>query len=190
MNTRKIHRTVAPVLFLPLLVTALTGIGYRVGYAWFNLPREVAGVFLTIHEGRFLGRPLVPFYVLFMGLGLLGLIATGVTLLKVRWAAAARRNPDRPQRRDWRWVHGVVSTIACLPLLVSAITGITFRLGKAWFNLPQDQALFLLTLHEGRYLGSTLRPFYVLAVGLGLVVLLITGLQMTGIFRRKRQISG
>ncbi|MGA1264680.1 MAG: PepSY domain-containing protein [Prochlorothrix sp.] len=189
MNTRKLHRTVAPIAFLPLLLTALTGVFFRLGRAWFDIPAEVGQVLLTIHEGRFLGLPLVPFYVLFMGLGLLGLIVTGVTLLKVRWAAAARRDPDRPQRRDLRWIHGLVSTIACLPLLVSASTGIAFRLGKAWFNLPKESGRFLLMLHEGRYLGPTLQPFYVLAVGLGLVVLLVTGIQMTGVFRKRKQIS-
>jgi hypothetical protein len=31
INLRKLHRKVAPVLFLPLFLSAITGIGYRIG---------------------------------------------------------------------------------------------------------------------------------------------------------------
>lgn len=183
MNFRTLHRKVAPVLFLPLLLTALTGVTYRVGRAWFGLPDSIADGLLTIHEGRFLGNPLVPLYVLLMGLGLVGLITTGLIMVVKRRATQAK------PKRDRRWVHRWAGMIACLPLLVSAITGIAYRLGNAWFGLSGAQVSFLMTLHEGRYLGNTLKPFYVLAVGAGLVVLLITGIQMTGMFRKKTQSS-
>jgi uncharacterized iron-regulated membrane protein len=182
MNFRKLHRKTAPLLFLPLLLTALTGVAYRVGRAWFGLPDNVANVLMTIHEGRFLGRPLVPIYVLLMGLGLVGLITTGLTLLRKR---ASKTNI----KRDQRWVHRLFGAIVCLPLLVSAVTGIAYRLGNTWFSISQSQASMLMTLHEGRYLGNTLKPFYVLAVGSGLLVLLMTGIQMTGIFHKRNTIK-
>ena len=34
MNFRKLHRKIAPILFLPLLLSALTGISYRIGRSW------------------------------------------------------------------------------------------------------------------------------------------------------------
>lgn len=75
--------------------------------------------------------------------------------------------------------------IAFLPLFVSAITGIAYRLGRAWFALSSQQASILLRIHQGSYLGN-FKAVYVLLVGLSLLALLITGIQMTGIFRKSR----
>ena len=136
---------------------------------------------MTIHEGRFLGQALVPIYVLLMGLGLLGLLATGLVMIIKRKPSKAKAS----SKRDWRWYHRFVAPIALLPLLVSAITGIGYRLGKAWFGLSNEQAAILLRLHQGSYLGDALKPVYVLLVGIGLIVLLISGIQMTGIVRKR-----
>lgn len=62
-----------------------------------------------------------------------------------------------------------------LPLILTAITGVVYRLSKDWFGLSRDQVHFLMSIHEGEYLGHTLEPFYVLLNGLGLVWMLITG---------------
>jgi uncharacterized iron-regulated membrane protein len=43
-----------------------------------------------------------------------------------------------------------------------------------------------MNLHQGSYFGAVGRPIYVLLVGLGLVILLITGIQMTPLFRKRR----
>jgi uncharacterized iron-regulated membrane protein len=182
MDFRKLHRKTAPILFLPLLLTALTGVAYRVGRAWFGIPENVAEGLMTIHEGRFLGRPLVPIYVLLMGLGLIGLIATGLAMVR-------KRATNAKVKRNQRWVHRLVGAIACLPLFISSVTGIAYRLGNAWFGLSSSQSSFLMSLHEGRYLGNTLKPLYVLVVGAGLVVLLITGLQLTGLFRKRNTLQ-
>lgn len=180
INFRKLHRKSAPIVFIPLILSALTGIGYRLGRTWFGIPSEIAEIFLNIHEGRFLGKPLVPVYVLLVGLGLLGMIVTGFTLIK--WQ---RKTSKFQPKKDWRWFHRFLAPIAFLPLLVSAITGIAYRLGRAWFGLSGKQASILLQIHQGSYLGTTLKPFYVLLVGGSLLVLLITGIQMTGIFRKR-----
>lgn len=181
INFRKLHRQSAPIVFIPLILSALTGIAYRLGRTWFGIPKEIANIFLSIHEGRFLGKPLVPVYVLLVGLGLLGMIVTGFTLIK--WQGKASKNQGK---KDWRWFHRFLAPIAFLPLFVSAITGIAYRLGRAWFGLSGEQASMLLKIHQGSYLGTTFKPFYVLLVGGSLVALLITGIQMTRIFRKRR----
>lgn len=177
INFRKLHRKIAPILFLPLLLSALTGIAYRIGRSWFGISDSVADFFMTIHEGRFFGQGLVPVYVLLVGLGLLGMIFTGLTMIK------AKLSKTQP-RKDQRSVHRILALITFLPLLVSAITGIAYRLGKTWFGLSNEQASVLMTLHQGSYLGQTFKPIYVLLVGAGLLSLLVTGIRMTGIFRR------
>lgn len=181
INFRKLHRQSAPIVFIPLILSALTGIAYRLGRNWFGLPKEIADIFLSIHQGEFLGKPLVPVYVLLVGLGLLGMIVTGFTMIK--WQGKPSKSPPK---KDWRWFHRVLAPIAFLPLLVSAFTGISYRLGRAWFGLSKEQASILLKIHQGSYLGTTFKPFYVLLVGGSLLALLITGIQMTGIFRKRR----
>ncbi len=135
---------------------------------------------MTLHEGRFIGKPLVPVYVLLVGLGLLGMIITGLTMIK--WQ---RKTPKSNPKRDWRWFHRLLAPIAFLPLFVSAITGISYRLGRSWFGLSSQQASILLQIHQGSYLGN-FKAVYVLLVGLSLLALLITGIQMTGICRKSR----
>jgi len=74
--------------------------------------------------------------------------------------------------RKW---HSTLAPVVLLPLFVTVTTGVTYRLSKDWFGLSRDQVHFLMTIHEGEYLGQTLEPFYVLLNGLGLLWMLITG---------------
>ncbi|MGF1458474.1 MAG: PepSY domain-containing protein [Leptolyngbyaceae cyanobacterium] len=74
---RKLHRTFAPFVLLPLLVTVFTGVTYRLAKDWFGLSRDQVHVLMTIHEGEYLGSTLEPLYVLLNGLGLLWMLATG-----------------------------------------------------------------------------------------------------------------
>ncbi len=79
-----------------------------------------------------------------------------------------------------RKLHRTLAPIVLLPLLVTVTTGVTYRLSKDWFGMTRDQVHFLMTIHEGEYLGHTLEPFYVLLNGLGLVWMLVTGGIMVG----------
>ncbi len=180
---RTLHRKIAPILFLPLFATALTGMVYRLGLSWFKMPGSAAEILMVIHQGRFLGAAIAPVYVLLMGLGLIGLIATGITLVR------KRRAGTKAPKRDGRWLHRILAPIACIPLLISALTGIIYSLGEAWFNLPRPVLSLMLRLHQGSYLGNTLKPIYVLLVGLGLIVMLVSGIQMTSIWRQRRASS-
>jgi hypothetical protein len=84
LNWRKIHRFIAPILFLPLLLSTFTGVAYRLGRSWFDIPKgkgTLAETLLTIHQGGFLGDQLKPFYVLLNGLGVIGLLVTGMFMM-------------------------------------------------------------------------------------------------------------
>ena len=74
-----------------------------------------------------------------------------------------------------RKLHRAIAPIVLLPLLITVTTGVVYRLSKDWFGLSRDQVHFLMTLHEGEYLGPTLEPIYVLLNGLGLLWMLTTG---------------
>ena len=139
---------------------------------------------MIIHEGRYLGKPLVPVYVLLTGLGLAGIIFTGINMLINR--RGINQNDSQPTKLNPRSMHLFLAPVFSLPLIISALTGIAYRLGKAWFGLSAQQAKFFLNIHQGNYFGSSLRAFYVLLIGLGLLAILATGIQMKGLFRSRR----
>lgn len=180
---RKIHRKIAPILFLPLMVSALTGIGYRLGKSWFGMSSDSAHIFMVIHQGEYLGDQLKPIYILLLGLGLLGAIATGLTMTVIFNKTAKNKANSK---LNFRQVHRLLAPIIFLPLIVSALTGITYRIGKSWFGMSADAAHIFMEIHQGEYFGDFGKPIYVFLVGLGLIAMLITGINMTGILRQGR----
>ncbi|MEM6837334.1 MAG: PepSY domain-containing protein [Cyanobacteria bacterium P01_C01_bin.120] len=78
-----------------------------------------------------------------------------------------------------RQFHRMAAPLVFLPLLVTVFTGVTYRLSKDWLGLSRDQVHFLMSIHEGEYLGSTFKSVYVLLNGLGLLWMLGTGSVMS-----------
>ncbi|MFN9546586.1 MAG: peptidase [Cyanobacteriota bacterium] len=82
---RQAHALVAPVVVAPLLLTACTGVAYRILRDWLGWERERAHGLMTLHEGEWL-KPLLgthgeTLYVALNGLGLLWMIGTGFALV-------------------------------------------------------------------------------------------------------------
>ena len=77
---RKLHRQLAPILFIPFLLTATTGIIYRIGNSWFGMPAKYAKLMMYIHQGTFVGNQLRPIYVLLNGLGLVAMLISGIVM--------------------------------------------------------------------------------------------------------------
>lgn len=184
IQLRKFHRKIAPIIFIPLFLTAFTGMAYRLGRTWMGIPKDKAEILLTIHQGEFLGEGLVPIYVLSIGLGLIAMIFTGLSMLRL--AQQKRQNNLKDQPLNARKVHQILAPILFLPLFSSASTGILYAIGDRWFHFPGGFSKLLLTIHQGSYFGPTGKPIYVALIGLGLIGMLITGINMTGIFRKKR----
>ncbi|HAZ45802.1 MAG TPA: peptidase [Cyanobacteria bacterium UBA11369] len=75
---RKYHRTLAIILALPLAVTLLTGMAATMVGEWtvnIGIPRSLL---LSIHRGEIFG--LQGIYPILNGLGLLGLLVTGLSM--------------------------------------------------------------------------------------------------------------
>ena len=84
-QVRELHRRVAPLVLLPLLITVCSGVSYRLGRDWFGLSRDQAHWLMVVHEGEWLGPSLEPMFVLLNALGLIWMLATGAGLLIDRW---------------------------------------------------------------------------------------------------------
>ncbi|MGC9503351.1 hypothetical protein [Baaleninema sp.] len=91
--------------------------------------------------------------------------------------------------RTFKTWHRKLAPIVFLPLFVTAFTGMGYRLGKSWFGLSDNFGEWMMYIHQGSYLGSQLRSFYVFLNGLGLVGMVVSGIVMSGIFRGRRTTS-
>ncbi len=185
MNTRKQHRQLSLVLILPLLLTTATGMAYRLGHSWFDLPKEFNEIILRVHTAAFLGEAGELIYVTLLGLGVMLLSLSGLTLIRPK----VLTQPQRIKRFNHRMVHHFLSGIVLIPLAVTAATGVLFHIGYYYLGLPEDVADILIMLHQGGVLGRALKPVYVLLLGVGVGVLSGTGVNMLFKGRRKR-VSG
>lgn len=100
---RDSHTALAPLVLLPLLVTASTGLGYRLLRDWAGLGRDQAHLLMVIHEGEWL-KPLLgseaeTFYVLLNGLGLLWMLSSGVAMLAQRLRRQGQRGRGQGRGR-------------------------------------------------------------------------------------------
>ncbi|WP_448525538.1 PepSY domain-containing protein [Parathermosynechococcus lividus] len=163
------HQRMVLIFCVPLLISAITGLAHRLGRSWLGLSKDFGRAMMTLHEGRYLGEWMIPIYVLAVGLGVLAILATGLVLL---WGRSL------PAKGTARQVHHLVAGVAALPLFISAITGIAYRLGRNWLGLSKEQAAIFLSLHQGTYWGEAGRPFYILAVGLSVLTLIGTGVTL------------
>ena len=80
--------------------------------------------------------------------------------------------------RRIRQLHRWMAPVVVLPLLISVTTGVAYRLARDWGGMARDQVHWLMTLHEGEWLGPQLEPVVVLLNGLGLLWMLITGVSL------------
>ncbi len=83
---RLLHRAIAPIMILPLLLTAITGSIYQITDLTGNDVRWL----LAVHKGNFGALKLEAIYPFLNALGLLTMLATGTAML-----IQARRNHRR-----------------------------------------------------------------------------------------------
>ena len=177
---RPIHRRLALWLVVPLLISLTTGIIYRVSRSWFGMEKPTGQRVLDFHTGMVLGETFSVLYTAFTGLGLLVLALSGARLLLGSRASKGARG----RHRMFAWV-------LLPPLIATAVTGLGYHFGGLWFGWEEGTLKLLMTIHQGSWLGPTLRPFYILLVGGGLLMLIITGVGMlrSGGRSRKPKVS-
>ena len=86
-----------------------------------------------------------------------------------------------------RELHQRIAPFVLLPLFVTVCSGVGYRLARDWFGASREQVHWLMTMHEGEWLGPTLEPVVVLMNAVGLLWMLITGLALL-IERWRRQV--
>lgn len=171
-SLRKLYCQLTPILFLPLLATALTGIIYGLSERFFKLPDTVANVLMAVHRGEFLGVKLVPIYVLLMGIGTFTICL--VILIDSRDNLISKQT-----KPNIVGIYRLVALILVIPLALCVETGVAYQLGRDWFGMSSQQTATFLEIHGGASLGTYLSIIYILIAGFDLVVLSIIGYKMT-----------
>ena len=77
-----------------------------------------------------------------------------------------------------RKFHKALAPWVFLPLLISSITGLLYRISKDLLGYSRDQVHWLMALHEGEWLGKNGELIYVILNSLAVIWMLITGFQM------------
>ena len=77
-----------------------------------------------------------------------------------------------------RQFHKTLAPWVFLPLFISSITGLLYRVSKDLLGYSRDQVHWLMSLHEGEWLGDNGELIYVILNSLGVLWMLITGFQM------------
>lgn len=175
---RKLHRKLAPWLLPFLLLSAITGITYRIGRSWFDFTKETGNDVLYFHTGAWFGTNGSVLYVIVLGMGLLFLVVSGLCMWK------ASKSPKAKLRK----FHRLLGVIFSLPLILSAVTGIAYHVGNKWLHADEKTLKLIMNLHQGTWLGPDLRPFYILLIGIPLIFLCLSGLRLwlSMMFPKKR----
>ena len=77
-----------------------------------------------------------------------------------------------------RQFHKALAPWVFLPLFISSITGLLYRVSKDLLGYSREQVHWLMSLHEGEWLGENGELIYVILNSLGVLWMLITGFQM------------
>lgn len=170
---RILHRKLSPWVLPFLLFSAVTGLIYRIGRSWLGMTQETGGKIRHLHSGEWLGVNGSVIYLTILGGALLFLIISGL------WMWFTSKTPKPGPRKS----HRILAIVFSLPLVVTAVTGIAYQAGGKWFQADEGTLKLLMSLHQGSWLGPTLRPFYILLLAGGLIALCLTGFRM--LLRRK-----
>ena len=79
-NSRQFHKSLAPWVFMPLFLSAITGLFYRISKDLLGFSREDVHWLMSLHEGEWLGDNGELIYVILNSLGLIWMLITGLQL--------------------------------------------------------------------------------------------------------------
>ena len=96
-NSRQFHKSLAPWVFLPLFISALTGLFYRISKDLLGYSREDVHWLMSLHEGEWLGNNGELIYVILNSLGLIWMLITGFQMFSKKFSFAKKVSKSEPK---------------------------------------------------------------------------------------------
>lgn len=88
-------------------------------------------------------------------------------------------------KRSVRKYHRIVAPIIALPLALTILTGMLTTVVQEWpINIGLTSSL-ILSIHTGEIFH--LQAIYPILNGLGLIIMLVTGISMSGLLGKKKR---
>lgn len=88
-------------------------------------------------------------------------------------------------KRSARKYHRIVAPIIALPLILTVLTGMLATIIREWSITPGLTSSLIISIHTGEIFH--LQAIYPILNGLGLIVLVVTGISMSGVFGKKKR---
>lgn len=89
---RKLHRQLAPIMFIPLTLTTITGIIYPIAGRWLHFDDDKIHLLMDIHSGAIF--KLAKIYPLLNGLGVIALLVTGLSMTNLFKSRSSQNNAE------------------------------------------------------------------------------------------------
>eukprot|EP00457_Paulinella_chromatophora_P013501 gb/GEZN01013810.1/.p1 GENE.gb/GEZN01013810.1/~~gb/GEZN01013810.1/.p1 ORF type:complete len:247 (+),score=30.61 gb/GEZN01013810.1/:66-806(+) len=178
------HRMLALATFIPLTLTVVSGMTYRICRQWLHMEKKSVVWLMGIHQMSLFG--LQNIYPLLVGLLLLAMATSGLGMMGFRnaaWFCCGLGNcPVRPSNNA-RSLHRFSTTVLLVPMLVTTLTGLLFALGRDALAFNEATLSLLMQIHQGSWTGSP--AFYVLLNGCGFLTVMASGVAMTELVQMK-----
>ncbi len=87
-------------------------------------------------------------------------------------------------KRSARKYHRIIAPIIALPLILTILTGMLATIIREWSINTGLTSGLILSIHTGEIF--ILQAIYPILNGLGLIVLVVTGISMSGVFGKKK----
>jgi hypothetical protein len=78
----------------------------------------------------------------------------------------------------FRLLHRKLAPWFLVPLVFIAVTGLIYRIGRAWFGMSKETGGEIMKLHSGEWMGVNVSVVYLFLVGGALLFLVCSGLWM------------
>ncbi len=148
---KRAHACLGAIFLIPAILTALTGVTYRFARNVLQVEKDQVKWLMRLHQGEFLeGFSVV--YTAFNAMGMLFLILSGWRMMRQRfWRADFKW--ERP--KTWRALHQQCSSLVLFFLLVTPLTGASYRFLRNVCKAEKEHVRWLMAIHEGNYFTNS-----------------------------------
>ena len=111
-------------------------------------------------------------------MGVVNIIKIAINILAILNLSYKEQKTVMKFSSNSRQFHKALAPWVFLPLFLSAISGLFYRVSKDLLGYSRDEVHWLMSLHEGEWLGDNGELIYVFLNSLGVLWMLVTGFQM------------